>query len=427
MKSVFLFTVVAILLTESQGQKKSTGPVDLYNYKFFTDNLPVNIKKKVNKALDRTKQFSFRGNRPGNAVDTHACGRVTAVPRHLNFITRYNHYQKYTHAYGIPIVSTNRVSNAGLNRACYVVRFLLADRPRLRQSLYKNYGRLGIMAENEGTTTIPEHRHLGSWWDTRARGLGGTLSIPISTGGEENLLCRSSDRYRREDIFLHEFSHGISEVAIRGGGIPGYFARLQRAYNSAKYRGLWRNTYAMSTVQEYFAEGVQSYFEVNDYAARPNGVHGPVNTRSKLRNYDITLYNLVREVFPCGNIIHDRCKRGTPPSFRMNCDGSKPVVTVAPPKVTTTTTTQSTKKPDGGNKDCVDKNKSCGGWARYGYCKSNAYVKTNCKKSCKSCDNSSCKDNNKWCNSWNGKGYCNSNSQHYNYMIKNCKKACSLC
>ena len=60
-----------------------------------------------------------------------------------------------------------------------------------------------------GTTSIPEHRWLGPSWDKRARGLGGTLAIPISTGCEENLLCWRNDRYSREDIFLHEFSHGI--------------------------------------------------------------------------------------------------------------------------------------------------------------------------------------------------------------------------
>ena len=65
-------------------------------------------------------------------------------------LVRYNHYRKYTHAYNIPIVSTNNVKNAALKRACYVLRFLLADRPVLRQSLYKNYGRVGIIAFNEG-------------------------------------------------------------------------------------------------------------------------------------------------------------------------------------------------------------------------------------------------------------------------------------
>ena len=53
--------------------------------------------------------------------------------------------------------------------------------------------------------------------------------------------------------------------------------------------------------------GVQSYFEVNNYSPTPNGIHGPTNTRAKLQRYDPALYNLVREVFPCGNRIHKRC------------------------------------------------------------------------------------------------------------------------
>ena len=65
-------------------------------------------------------------------------------------LVRYNHYRKYTHAYNIPVVSTNNVQNEALKRACYVLRFLLADRPVLRQSLYKNYGRVGIIAVDEG-------------------------------------------------------------------------------------------------------------------------------------------------------------------------------------------------------------------------------------------------------------------------------------
>lgn len=51
---------------------------------------------------------------------------------------------------------------------------------------------------------------MPKWWDTRARGLGGVLGRPISTGGEENLLCLSKDRYRGDDIFFHEASHGVA-------------------------------------------------------------------------------------------------------------------------------------------------------------------------------------------------------------------------
>ena len=31
-------------------------------------------------------------------------------------------------------------------------------------------------------------------WDERARGLGGTLHIPVSSGAEENVMCHDDDR-----------------------------------------------------------------------------------------------------------------------------------------------------------------------------------------------------------------------------------------
>lgn len=89
-----------------------------------------------------------------------------------------------------------------MKRACYVVRFVFADRPELRNSYYKMYGRFALMATTEVTTDIPEHRDLGAWWNTRARGLGATRERPVSTAGEENALCLSSDRYRWASVGL---------------------------------------------------------------------------------------------------------------------------------------------------------------------------------------------------------------------------------
>ena len=82
-----------------------------------------------------SKEFSSL--RPGNPTNDHMCNHVTSIPSHLTFITRYRHYQKYTHAYGIPIVSSGYVSDAALKRACYVLRFLLADLYKIRYYLYK--------------------------------------------------------------------------------------------------------------------------------------------------------------------------------------------------------------------------------------------------------------------------------------------------
>jgi len=392
-----------------------------------------------------------QGGRRGSATEGDACNRITQVPAHLTFITRYRYYYKYTHAYGIPIISSNNVRNEALKRACYLMRFLLADQKVLRQALYKNYGRMGIIAESEGTLSIPEHRWLGGNWNARARGLGGTVAIPISTGGEENLLCyrNNRDRYPNEDIFLHEFSHAILLIAVTNG-MRGHYQRVQRAFRNARYRGLWRGTYSMSTVEEYWAEGVQSFFNVNSYKAVPNGIHGPISTRSKLYKYDRTLYNLVYQVFPCANTIWKRCdaaRRTAMPQFKMNCRGGNQKTIGIKGGNFVTVSGKKTKggkkkggKKKGGKKPlppppkpkpsgkCSNKNVYCASWANRGYCKRGhtyyTFMKKDCRKSCNFCSNANCKNKNKNCGFWSGKGFCTSNAS---WMTPNCKKSCNKC
>ena len=53
---------------------------------------------------------------------------------------------------------------------------------------------------------------------------------------------------------------------------------------------------------------MQSYFNVNAYSNPPNGIHGTVSTRDRLRTYDPVLYQLVEEVFPCNNVYLKRCE-----------------------------------------------------------------------------------------------------------------------
>jgi len=364
---------------------------------------------------------SATGYRSGHATTTHSCDSIRAVPSHLTWLTRYNYYRKYTEAYGIPVVSSYYVSDEALKRACFILRFLYADRADLRESMYKNFGRFGVIGVNEGTTSIPEHSHLPSWWNQRARGLGAMVGVPISTGGEENLRCLSTDRYRGDDIFFHEASHSVAELAIRSGYAPAnnFYPRLQAAYNSAKYAGRWARTYAIDTVREYFAEGAQSFHNCHIEGTNPtNGIHGTVNTRAELRSYDPTLYNLLSEIWPCRNTYPCNC--GAPTQLRMNCDGSNPI-TSAP--VTHGPTGQPTQPPTNAPPSGCngDLNASCSSWANSGYCTNSQYKDWMEKNCCKSCG---CKDNNQYCSSWARNGECSKNPD---YMKTNCKKSCNTC
>jgi hypothetical protein len=58
--------------------------------------------------------------------------------------------------------------------------------------------------------------------------------------------------------------------------------------------GLWRGKYGSVNHHEYFAEGVQSWFDNN---REDDHDHNHVNTRAELIEYDPGLADLCREVF----------------------------------------------------------------------------------------------------------------------------------
>lgn len=339
--------------------------------------------------------YSSGRTRSGKATNSHSCDNVrNAVPSHLTFITRFRFYQKYTEAYGIPIVSSARVSDKALTRACHIARFLFADRYDLRNGFYRNQGRFAVIAINEQTTTIPEFSHLPAWWNQRARGLGGVLGRAVSCGGEENVLCLRQDRYYGDDIFFHEAAHGVAEVGL-AGGLPHLYRRLTGIFNAARRQGLWRNTYAMTDQREYFAEALQSYFNNHIEGPNPsNGVHGHINTRAELKAYDPRVYNFIKELYPCGNTYYWCKDSAAGPSLRINCDGTQPPITQPPPNTQrppVVTTDKIVVPPipvtavPPTPKACEDKNQYCAAWARYQYCNSNQYVQNYCKRSCNLC------------------------------------------
>ena len=164
------------------------------------------------------------------------------------------------------------------------------------------------MSKDELTTDIPEHSDLnkafpGTDWDKRARGLGATEHRPATSCAEENLLCYANDRYKGEDILIHEFAHTIHEFGIS------YLQRnfnyqLEKVYAIAVSKGLWANTYAISNSKEYWAEGVQNWYDINREAIPTDGIHNHVNTKEELKEYDIDLYNLIDTYFekPSGKV-----------------------------------------------------------------------------------------------------------------------------
>src|SRR4051794_36309880 len=201
-------------------------------------------------------------------------------------------YKKSLDDRGLWIVSSEKPSDFALHEAAWIIDHVLTNRDDLREALVKSNVRIVVMAYNEFTTDVPEHAHLKApktatlpakqYWDRRARGLGGTPSDPLTSCGEENLLNLQGDPYRGENILIHEFAHIIMNVAIRNTE-PDTHKKIIDNWKSARDEGLWKNTYAITDDNEYFAECVQSFFDCN---AKNNASHNDIDTREKLKKYD---------------------------------------------------------------------------------------------------------------------------------------------
>jgi hypothetical protein len=215
-------------------------------------------------------------------------------------------YTQRVYAHGFPIVASAKVNPYALKESAFLVDKMLEKRPDVRTAMIKSGARMCVMAYNEYTTELPEFGFLLSetledfpelttkeFWDARARGLGGSETDPLCTVAEENVLGYPGDPYVKECILIHEFAHNMH---LRGllNVDPTFDTRLKATYDAAMKAGLWKGKYASLNHHEYFAEGVQSWFDdnrVNDHD------HNHVHLRSQLIEYDPGLAAICKEVF----------------------------------------------------------------------------------------------------------------------------------
>jgi hypothetical protein len=223
-------------------------------------------------------------------------------------------YRKHVDASGIPVVGSERVPDRALLAARDIVEAMLAKRADIRADLVGRGARIGVMAVEETTTDLPEHRHWKKprlddarltqcerktyakieamsdrdYWASRARGTGGLFT----TVGAENLLAQPGTRYFGENILVHEFAHPILDAIERVD--PALHAEVRRAYEAALAAGRWKGDYAAVTLQEYWAEGTQFWFDTNMLARLDQG---PLRSSDDLVRYDPALAAALEKAF----------------------------------------------------------------------------------------------------------------------------------
>lgn len=210
-------------------------------------------------------------------------------------------YRKHVDAGGIPVVGSEKVSDAALLESKALILRMIAKRPDVAKAMIERKVRVAIMARTEVTTDIPEHADLNrafpkTDWNRRCRGVGATTARPACSGAEENVLQDEKDGYRGESILIHEFGHTMVTMGLAFAE-PTFREELKAAYRDAMDKGLFKNTYAATNADEYWAEGVQDWFDCNLTSKPANGIHNEIGTRDALKAYDPALAGLLERVF----------------------------------------------------------------------------------------------------------------------------------
>ena len=185
-------------------------------------------------------------------------------------------YKKYLDVHGISLAASGEVADAALQRDYDIITHMLAGRPDIIQSMIDGHTHLIIIGKDQLYTDMPEYRNSPNpaYQNERVRGTGG---IPLTSFGEENLLCLPTDRYDKESIAVHEFCHTIDSALQRID--PTWRGRLAQTFHDALDKGLWKNTYAGSNQAEYWAEACQCYFDCG--RATTTGITGPIARRAR--------------------------------------------------------------------------------------------------------------------------------------------------
>ena len=206
---------------------------------------------------------------------------------------------------GLTIRAAEDVDGDAVTAQAERVYQMLIFRPDLTAAIVEAGLEGRVIPDGVRITNVPGFEELyelypGIDWNRRGRSFPGNVELPLFAGAEENLLCLEEPYYFGEDEFVRAFALTIRRFGLDVVDEPTSEA-IEVSYARAIAAGLWKNTLAEINSDEYWVEGVQSYFDANleDNAEdrEPNSSHNAVNTRDELRDYDPALWTVAQSVF----------------------------------------------------------------------------------------------------------------------------------
>jgi predicted metalloprotease with PDZ domain len=243
------------------------------------------------------------------------------------------YYTKFTFAREFMVLGSKQVSDEALLKANDTIRKMFAYRHDILKAMIADGVRLVVLGSKEKLSDLPEFKDAKDKADfDEVRYLDYAPSLKLMVVPEENVLGIPGEPFAGKCMVVSVFAKGLYQVAglrpvdadfdkrrdkqqyeLRVKRLDVEFDhRLQKLHEDALGKGLWKGTPAARSRAEYWAAGVEAYFDAGGDGTAPQGADRPITTREALKAYDPDLYALVDETMAYKEHVDWRVKQAAP-------------------------------------------------------------------------------------------------------------------
>ena len=227
------------------------------------------------------------------------------------------YFGKYVWVRGFPVLGSKRADAEAMMEANRLIRQMFAYRHDVLKAMIDAGVRLTVVADGEDPASVPGYFDPSPRrWLSRAEKGTPPRRTNLTLACRNRDLLGNSGGAPEECLLVRQFAlmmyrmTGFREIDEQFESKPKqqyelrvtrmdvrFDRQLEVLYDRAMKKGRWRNTIAADSRADYWAEGVQSWFDANAQATPSDGRHNRVNTREELEAYDPELAQLIADVF----------------------------------------------------------------------------------------------------------------------------------
>jgi alpha-glucosidase len=226
------------------------------------------------------------------------------------------YYAKFTYAREFPVLGSKNVSDRALLAANDTIRKMFAYRHDVLKALLADGARLVVLARADKLSALPEFKEAKdqAGFD-EVRYLDYAPDRKLLVVPEENVLAAPDDPFTGKAMVIAVFAKALHQATAERPVIADFDKRrnrqqyelrvkrldvdwgrqVQKTYDDAMSKGLWKGTSAARQAADYWTAGVLAYFDAGGAGEPPNLADRPITTREALRAYDPGLFALVDE------------------------------------------------------------------------------------------------------------------------------------